>query len=286
MHIFSRILLPFLLLGYIATETYLKLQHSSLCDAQGCKLAGELLKFDSLYLNYFGMLGVLVLIILGFLSLKNEKAKHLFFVLLYGAIAFEASILIYQFIANPEPCIFCMGIFGSLLVISLFSQYKNFLMVLAIVAAIGVALNTLAINKNQSYVIANGTYLIQSATCPHCKKVKAYFAKEKIDYTPISASEVNARSFLKFVNINSIPVLVVKDASGIRIIQGDHRIIASYAKKPQTTQSSQAVPSTTSSSEYNPLEDKAFLTKGAHDEGCSLTITETAPCASDVNKSH
>ncbi|MEA1880056.1 MAG: glutaredoxin domain-containing protein [Campylobacterota bacterium] len=286
MAFFSRVFLPFLLLAYIATETYMKLQHTSLCGEVGCKLAGELLNFDSIYLNYFGMAGVLILIILGLFSLKNAFSKTLFFTVLYAAIAFEATILMYQFIANPEPCIFCLGIFSSLLVIALVSGPKKFLLPLAIVLSIAVALSTLAINKNQSYVIENGTYLIQSETCSHCKKVKSYFADHNIDYKTISAKEVNARSFLKFINIQTIPVLVLKTAHDIKIIQGDKRIIGYYEQKSSIVDVSAkttntAVPS--SSASYNPMGND-FLTAGANDGGCALTVVEAEPC--DTNTSH
>ena len=144
MRFFARIFLPFLLLLYIGVETYLKLQHTSLCGEVGCKLAGELLKFDPLYLNYFGIAGLLLLILLGSLSLKNKFFEVLFFMGLYGAIAFEATIISYQFMANPEPCIFCLSIFSSLLIIALFSQVKSFAVVLASVMAIFLGLNTTA----------------------------------------------------------------------------------------------------------------------------------------------
>lgn len=278
---FSRVIVPFLLLAYIATETYMKLQHSSLCEATGCKLAGELLKFDSIYLNYFGMAGVFVLLLVGFVSLKSNLAKRLFSTVLYGAIAFEATIIIYQFIANPEPCVFCMGIFASLLLIALLSNIKQFLVVVVIVSAIAMALYTLAISQNKSFVIANGTYLIHSDSCPHCKKVKKYLAQNHIKYTPISAKEVNARAFLKFVSINSIPVLLLKDTTGIRIIQGDKAILA-YYQKPQQTNTTTASSSTLPS---NPTTMGSFLSAGAKDDGCALSITASEPCETETKPS-
>jgi len=282
MAIISRIFLPFLLLAYIAIETYLKLQHSSLCEATGCKLAGELLKFDSLYLNYFGMAGVTLLIVLGFISLKKAWAKSLFFTVLYGAIAFEATIIIYQFLVNPEPCLFCMGIFSSLLVIAMISRIQNFLMVLSIVFAIGFALSTLALTKNKSYVIANGTYLVHSPTCPHCKKVKTYFANHDIDYHSISSQNSNARAFLKFVNINSIPVLIKKDRSGIRIINGDQEIIAFYENHGNDSVEKAPTSAESNSNIYG--MDSNFLTQGAKSSGCALTVTEETPCETDSNQ--
>ena len=171
MRFFSRVFLPFLLLIYIGVETYLKLQHTSLCGEVGCKLAGELLRFNALYLNYLGLAAVFTLIFLGYRSLKSTFFETLFFMVLYAAIAFETTILSYQ----PEPCLFCLGIWSSLLLIALFSHIKNFAIVIAFTVAILLALGTLTISKNKAFVSVPGFYLIQSETCTHCKKVKKYF---------------------------------------------------------------------------------------------------------------
>jgi glutaredoxin len=287
MRFIARVFLPLLLLGYIATETYLKLQHTSLCGEVGCKLAGELLKFDALYLNYFGLGGVFILIILGILSLKNKFYEALFFVGLYGAIAFEATIISYQFIANPEPCIFCLGIFSSLLLIALASNIKHFAITLATVLAIFVGLNTLTVPQNKAFASTSGNYLIQSATCPHCKKVKAYLKENNIPYTPISTKEANARAFLKFVNITSIPALILKDKSQIQLIVGDKKIIAHFEKEKhivvptQATKTPEELPTQQSSTLPLGGLSSDFLSAGGDDAGCAITITETPSCEDD-----
>jgi len=281
---FSRVFLPFLLLGYIALETYLKFQNTSLCGEVGCTLAGELLKFDPIYLHYFGLVSVFVLVILGARSIKSTFFETLYFMVLYAAIAFEANILGYQFLANPEPCIFCLSVFSSLLVIALFSHPKNFLVILAAILALYIALNTLAIPKNKAYVTQPGNYLIQSETCPHCIKVKAYFKDNNINYTPISTKEVNARAFLKFVDIKSIPVLIMKEKSGISLLKGDQKIIAHFEaqKEPEITVevSTDNIPTSTQSASIGLSSD--FLSAGGNDGGCALTVVEEVAC--DDNK--
>ena len=293
MRFIARVFLPLLLLAYIGTETYLKLQHTSLCGEVGCKLAGELLNFDALYLNYAGLAGVFMLMIFGFLSLKNKFYEALFFIGLYGAIAFEATIISYQFVANPEPCIFCLGVISSLLFIALVSHIKHFAITLATVLAIFVGLNTLAITQNKAFMTTPGNYLIQSSTCPHCKKVKAYLAEHKIDYTPISTKEANARMFLKFANITSIPVLIIKEKRDLTLIVGDKKIISHFetpiqkdavapikAISPEVqTQQSSTVPLGGLTAD--------FLSSGGDDAGCAITITETPSCEEDnVTTSH
>jgi len=292
MQLLARVFLPFLLLAYIATETYLKLQHTSLCGEVGCKLAGELLNFDPMYLNYFGLAGVLMLILLGFLSLKSKFYESLFFVGLYSAIAFEATILSYQFIANPEPCIFCLGIFSSLLLIALVSAWKHFAITLATVLAIFVGLNTLAVTKNKAFITDSGNYLIQSDSCPHCKKVKSYLAEHNIPYIPISTQEASARSFLKFVGTTSIPVLVMKEKYETVLLTGDKKIIAHFEENKSAVTPAKTQEKTTDNPDQSSSLDLGigglssdFLTAGASDEGCAITITKTPDCT-ETNTTH
>lgn len=281
MRFFSRVFLPFVLLVYIGIETYLKLQRTSLCGEAGCKLAGELLRFDPIYLNYFGFISVLSLVVLGYRSLKSTFFETLFFIVLYAAVAFEASILSYQFIVNPESCLFCLGIFSSLLVIALFNHIKNFATVIVVVLSILIGLSTLAIPKNKSFITVPGLYLIQSETCSHCKKVKAYFSQQQIDYTAISAEDVNARGFLKFVDIATIPVLVINKASGITLLKGDKQIIAHFKtqnKDEVLTPETVAAPAQSSTLELS----SDFLGAG-QDSGCAVTIAETPSCEENSN---
>jgi len=277
MNLFSRVILPLLLLIYISIETYLKLNHTSLCEATGCKLAGELLRFNPLYLNYVGIASVFTLVILGYLSLKSKAIEKLFFVALYSAIAFEATILGYQFLVNPEPCIFCMGIFSSLLIIALLSRMKNFIFIVAAALSVFIGLNTLALNKNKSFLTHEGTYLLHSETCPHCKKVKKYLAEHHIQYTPISIKEASVRNFLKFAGFTTIPVLVLKDAQGTRMLEGDHKIISHYEHEDHA-HTSEVAPKEQPAQSNSAIGLPADLFKATSEPGCAITITETPDC--------
>ena len=277
MVLFSRVFLPFLLLSYIVIETYLKLQQSSLCHAVGCKLAGELLRFDSIYLNYLGMVGVSILIILGALSQKIKLFEKLFFVSLYSAIVFESVLLSYQFFVNPELCIFCMGIFSSLLIIAIVSNLKNFFLVIPI-GAVVVALGILNIPTNEALITNDGKYLIQSPICSHCKKVKSYFRENHIKYNAIESSNTNAKMMLKSMGINTIPVLIIKEKSQIHIIKGDRDIIAHFemAKEPDIKEVI-----STSTPNQSSMMDYTDTFSAVSDEGCTIEITEATPCADD-----
>lgn len=225
MKFIARVILPLILFAYVSIEAILKMQKSSLCHSTGCELAEQLLKFDSMYLYLFGAVGALAIALFGYLSTKRESFSKLFYITLYSAIAFESIMISYQVIANPEPCKFCMGVYGLLLVTALFSSWRYLLYALPVVASIFISMTSLAIPKNKVIAGTDGLYLIQSQTCPHCRNVKEYMKKNNISYTPIKASNTNARSLMKDLNITQIPVLLVKEPSRTQVIKGDNIII-------------------------------------------------------------
>jgi len=222
------IVTPILFLLYIVGETYLKLNHSSLCASEGCALADALLKFDSIYLNYFGIVGALTILILGILSYKKMIPEILFFIVLISSLLFESIMLGYQFFASPEMCKFCMGIYAFLVAILLFSSRKYFAMAVPAVISVLMALSFLAIPNASSFVSKDGTYLLQSDSCTHCKKVKTYLNDNNIEFTKIDIENIEAQHFATFLNFKSIPILITKEGKNIKIINGDKNIIDSY----------------------------------------------------------
>ena len=239
MKFISRVVLPLILFLYIATEGILKWQKSSLCHSTGCELAEQLLRFDSLQLYAMGAIGALLIATLGYASIKKDSFTKLFYMALYSAVAFESIMIGYQVLVNPEPCKFCLGVYGLLLLTALLSNWRYLLYALPAIAAIFISLGSLAIPKNQAIIGANGYYLIKSETCPHCIKVKKFMKEEHIPYTPIASSDTTARSFMTDMNITQIPVLIVKENSRIQVIKGD-KIIIEHLKNAQKSTPTQS----------------------------------------------
>ncbi len=267
MKLFSRVLLPLLLVIYIAVETYAKLHHTSICGTTGCKLAGELLRFNSLYLNYFGAAGALMIALFGWFSLRREGFEKLFYITLYAAIAFESIMIAYQVLANPEPCIFCLGVYGGLLAIALFSNWRYLLYAVPAITALYLSMASLSITQNRALMTEPGTYLIHSESCPHCKKVKNYFAEQDIEYKKISIYDTNARFFIKQLDINTIPVLVIKEKNSATILKGDKAIIAYFEKKSASENTAVPIEESVPTGIYN------------QEEGCSASILQDTGCS-------
>jgi len=267
MKFISRVLLPLALLGYIGYETWLKLHHLSLCSATGCKLAGELLRFPSIYLNYMGMAAVGAILLFGLLSLFRPTFEKLYFIALYAAVAFESIMIGYQLFANPEPCFFCLGVYGGLLLIALASRPAWFLYSLPLIFAIFFALGDLAIPRNAPLITEEGHYLIASEHCPHCKNVKSYFDQHGILYTRLPVSAPSVRHLAKALGIDEIPILIERKGNLTTIRYGDRAIIGHFEKKSREAQSPAQAPT-----EAAP---KAEDLLGENGGGCNLdTVTE------------
>jgi len=235
----SFVYLPILFFLYIAIETVLKLFGSTLCHSDGCTLADSLLNFDSIYLNFIGLFDALMIVIVGWLSFKKKIDDAFFYLVIFASLAFESIMIGYQFFVSPEMCKFCLGVYTFLIVMTLLSAYKRLVIVIPVVISIWTAMSFLAMPKTEAFVIKNGNYLIQSPTCPHCKKVKEYLKENHIEFTKLSIEDVEARNFATFLDFKSIPILIVKEGKNVKIINGDKRIINSFSKPkapiPQAT---------------------------------------------------
>jgi hypothetical protein len=238
-------------------------------------MAGELLKFNSIYLNIFGMVGALAILVAGWKSLKNPVWEKLFFVILYSAIAFESIMIAFQIFVNPEPCKFCMGVFSSLITIGILANFRQFIYFLPVVLAIFSALSMLNIPKNEHLVKGDGLYLIHSEKCPHCKNVKKYFAEHNITYNGIPTPSSTARFLANTLDIHQIPIAIIKKDRKIQVMYGDKPIIKYFEKKERKPKKEEAT-------HKEPKNVDLFKSQ---DDGCGFDLVGGATdCASGEKK--
>lgn len=276
----SFIFLPILFFLYVAGETYLKLNHSSLCASTGCKLADSLLLFDSIYLNYIGIVAGVGILITGILSYKKIVHENLFYIVVGSALLFETIMLGYQYFASPEMCKFCMGVYAFLVAIMITASFRHFIVAMMGVVSVLMALSFLAIPQSKPYVLQDGNYLLQSPSCPHCAKVKKYMKDNYISFTKIDIEDIEAQHFATFLNFKTIPILITKEGTHIKIINGDKDIIDAYSSSHQDSLNSGIV-----------IEESVSINSTfdvVDDEGCGFanlnTLTEKESDCTSTDK--
>ena len=274
-----RSILPLLLAIYIIADMVLKANNVELCSSTGCALAGELLKFNSTYLNYLGIAGALFLVILSLI--KSKIAQSLYVIVAVSMVAFETLLISSQINLNPEVCKFCLGVYTFLLLILLNANIRVFIYSIPTVASIFVAFSILSIPQNKKLVTKNGLYLIASKSCPHCKKTKEFLNKEGIKFIPIKSADTNAFFFAKSLDITKIPIAIEKKDDSYKVLVGDKKIIEHYSKQaPKKVQEpKESTQSTQSQEQFQP---KLNL---SGDEGCAYSPIEEPSCESEENTS-
>lgn len=201
---------------------------STLCKSDGCSLAGTIITIDKQYLYLLGVLFGSLMTYLAHLLKVNNKLTDLWTILITGAVIFESVIYLNLFITTGTVCIICSIFY--LLLISMFIVTRPIINFFPIIISVFLALSLMHTSKVNFQVNSQYT-LFQSETCPHCKKAKEFLDHNGIIYTKVNALDSEAYSFLKSLNITSIPVLLEKTNTGYKIIEGDKSIINSFEKE-------------------------------------------------------
>lgn len=181
------------------------------CETDGCTIATSLIKIGPEYLYIAAFLFFIVLFV--FLI----KYKSNFNLILYSGIIFESLLFSNLVFVHNEVCIECLKMISLLLLIGLISNYKYFILPIAVFSA------TYLLNPITEEISFNSKYtLITKEDCPHCKNAKEYLQKQNLEYSEVNYKQ--ATKFLSTFNIKSVPVLILKKDKSIEVINGDMNI--------------------------------------------------------------
>jgi uncharacterized membrane protein/glutaredoxin len=275
---------------------------SSLCLNAGCEIVETLTTLSPLYLNILGLIFFLVL----FWLLFNLKPTYWFDIdviglVLVSGLVFDAALVAYQIFVARTFCSYCLIIFALMIILTLLHGLRQMAMGMAIIFAVGLSFSILTFYpmgaKSKTYSLkaaaygvkscsspSKEIYLIFSSDCPHCKRVIETLDNcnscdlylnpiERIGSLNLAGLELNQqfspeinRLILKVLEIDSVPVLVVKDADSYRFIRGEVTII-NFIRRACFTQAEVLYFDEAPISTDN--EIKVFTEK---DQECSLAI--------------
>ena len=234
---------------------------SSFCLNAGCKIVEELSTISPLYLNIVGLIYFLVLFWLLFnLAPTRWLDIDLIGLMLISGLVFDAALMGYQIFVARTFCGYCLLIFALMIILTLLYGLRQMAVGIAILFAVGLSFSILTFFpmgaksktlslKTASYGVKSCSsptkeiYLIFSSDCPHCQKVIETLNNcnscdlylnpiDTVKSLHLSGLELNQqfspeinRLILKVLAIDSVPVLVVKDADSYRFIRGEETII-------------------------------------------------------------
>lgn len=223
--------IPIVILVYLLLNIILIKTGSAICQSNGCEATKTILSIDTNLLYSLGSLGAIGLIITGFLYLKKEINNNLFKLILFGMFLFETILLSYLILKTNEICWICLGFYILLcinLILLTINEKEDVLKILFYISIIFIAMFILDI-RNQPNEITNKYTILGSESCKFCKETKEKLKELNIEFK--EEDYKNYKDTLKMLNINSIPVLIIKENNSWNIIEGKDNILNTIKSK-------------------------------------------------------
>lgn len=232
------------------------------CFNEGCRIVEGLTRVSPFVFNLFGLLFFLFIGLLAIFVRSRPIVARLLALLLLAAMAGEGVLLAYQYHVALAWCSYCLVIFGLVALCNLIVGLRQFFSAAVLVMAVNIIFALLrfepAQQAGQDSGLAAGTaavrpgtvdgrslFLIYSKDCPHCLSLLRKlpeFATCTIRLNPVGdpprvdipglkhmpdfQPEKNLQ-LLRVLQIDAVPVLVVQENDGYRILRSESAI-ASY----------------------------------------------------------
>jgi len=233
---------------------------SGICPTQGCKIVEGLTIIPPVLLNFLGLLFFQAVFWLRGLKKKTFRGIAHLDVLLLGGLVFDSALLGYQIYVAQTFCLYCLVVFGFVLLLNLLNGRKQITLGFAVM---GVTLFSFSILsfvpgssvsktfslKSAAYGLKSCSaatkevYLIFSSQCSHCQSILQEMNQcnscdlylnpiDDIETLDISGIELNKGfspringHILTVLGIDTVPVLVSKGPDTYSIIKGEKNIL-------------------------------------------------------------
>lgn len=233
---------------------------SSICPTQGCKIVEELTIIPPLLLNFLGLLFFQAVFWTRGFKKKTFWGIAPFGVLLLCGLVFDSALLGYQIYVAQTFCVYCLVVFGFVLLLNLLNGRKQVILGLAVM---GVTLFSFSILsfvpgapvsetfslKSAAYGLKSCSaptkeiYLLFSSKCSHCQSIIKNINQcnscdlylnpiDEIEPLDIAGIELNKGfspringHILTVLGIDTVPVLVSKGPDTYSIVKGEKNIL-------------------------------------------------------------
>jgi hypothetical protein len=263
-----------------------------LCVGQGCAVVGALTRIPPALFNLFGA-GVLLLVSTLAFAVRRVKAAPLYtalHVVLTGALGAEGVLFAYQWHVAGAWCLYCLGILTVVVVLNLAFSLRGAVFGLSAFFAsllIFSLLSYIPFNRtldDGTFAVRESTeapslYLIFSEDCPHCHRVLEAIEDVKrcsVRFNPVAKMPATVLPELvkiddydprvnvaaaTLLGLRTIPILVAKEPSGLKIVNGEEAILAYL--RDTCTERKGPVPSLG-------IGEKSWF--GPSDDGCGIAV--------------
>lgn len=220
--------LPLFMSIVVALTISLSIFDIQICPSNGCNIVGNFLNIDQIVLNILGVIFFTSLIIF------SNKPKLINFILFY-AFLFETFLIGYQVFILQTICLYCLGIYSSLIILMILRSKLDD--VFACIITIVIAFNIVKfVPLNDTVTPKESVLFYGSTSCEHCNQAKKLLKEKNINYQFKNIDDVENIYLLKQLHIKTIPTLVVSSKNNKQVLIGFDEIKKYYEKSKQNLQ--------------------------------------------------
>jgi hypothetical protein len=212
---------------YLLVEAGLQIFGRSVCVSEGCGLVGRLTRFGDLWTILIGFIAFGLLALLSGLNLRHQKniLDSAITLVLIAAMAAEGFFVGFQVFWLPEVCLFCLSVFGIILILGFLRFLSDWKAAAAGFAAFAVVLCCVGLvlpPRGTALPSDKKMILFYSENCRHCTEIKKEIDKSKLDVAPVLVKDFAVT--LKNLGVDSVPTLYVTSRYEKLILSGKESI--------------------------------------------------------------
>jgi len=199
----------------VVAEIVMQSFGKSICPTEGCKVVAEHVRFGDISILLIGLATFSFLALFSGLGVYANRPGLERYInpLLIISLASEGFFTGYQAFSIHTPCLFCLIIFGIIVVLALLrlaagekdmlTGFAAFAAVFSMLYLVLPASGTVDLPKDARLV------LFYSKDCKHCSEIIQDLEEKKIAVTHLAVAEY--AGFLKNMGIEHVPTLMVND---------------------------------------------------------------------------
>jgi hypothetical protein len=199
----------------VLTEIVMQFFGASICPTEGCKVVAEHVRYGDLSILLIGFATFSLLALFSGLGLFANRAVNPRYgnAVLIVALACEGYFTGYQAFAVHTPCLFCLVIFGIIVLLGCLRLVAGEWDLIAGFAACAAVFGMLYLvpPAGGSVDLPKGERLVlfYSKDCKHCAEIKKELEENRTAVTHLAVAEY--AEFLKNMGIEHVPTLMVND---------------------------------------------------------------------------
>jgi glutaredoxin len=267
--------------AFVLAEAVLQSFGKSICRTEGCKVVAQHVRYGDISILVIGLATFTLLALLSFLGRSRGRTATGPFInlILIVSLASEGFFTGYQAFDIHTPCVFCLIIFGLIVLLGLLRLLAGERTMLAGFAALAAVFSMFYLvppaEVHVNLPVNERFILFYSPECRHCTELMKQLEADKITVAHLDVKKY--AGFLKDIGIEDVPTLFINDGPRKMFLTGEDEIRQYLTACTQTTRPGTGKRRAASGGNASKKDGSAAKPKVFNEQGFAPPFLQSAP---------